>query len=167
VCSYGSVRAGINNACSIQLLVRSFMTGSRAAHTRNIWDHVESYVTHTSWPISRLFFYSPKIKLIISLLDPQPLLLVLTMLILVASARQAPYLACLRVLRLAIRPSSGAPDQGQTLDVWGDIQQMSTRRCQWHFYAEKSPSHPGRKSCTNKDIAGGICAMILDHMDKK
>ncbi len=26
----------------------------------------------------------------------------------------------------------GAPDQGQTLDVWGDIQQMSTRRCQWH-----------------------------------
>ncbi len=61
----------------------------------------------------------------------------------------------------------GTPGQGQTLDVWGDIQQMSTRRCQWHFFAEKSPSHPGRKSCTNKDIAGGISAMILDHTDKK
>ncbi len=106
MCSYGSVRAEINNACSVQLLVRSFATGSRAAHTQNIWDHIESYVTHTSWPVSRLFFYLPKIKLIISFLDPQPLLLIITMLILVASTRQAPYLACLRVLRLAIRPRS-------------------------------------------------------------
>jgi hypothetical protein len=38
-------------------------------------------------------------------LDHQPLL-VLTTLILVASARQTPYLACLRVLRLAIWPRS-------------------------------------------------------------
>ena len=60
----------------------------------------------------------------------------------------------------------GAPDQGQTLDVWGDIQQMSTQRCQWHSYVKKSPSYPGRKSCTNKDITGGISAMILDHTDR-
>jgi hypothetical protein len=32
---------------------------------------------------------------------------------------------------------------------------------------EKSPSHPGRKSFTNKDIPGGISAMILDQTDKK
>ncbi len=38
-------------------------------------------------------------------MDHQPLL-VLTTLIVVASARQAPYLPCLRVLRLAIRPRS-------------------------------------------------------------
>ncbi len=43
--------------------------------------------------------------IIVSFLDHQPLL-VLTTLKLVASARQAPYLACLRVLRLAIRPRS-------------------------------------------------------------
>ncbi len=35
-------------------------------NTQNIWDHVEFYVTHTSGSISRLFFYLPKIKLIIS-----------------------------------------------------------------------------------------------------
>ncbi len=50
-----------------------------------------------------------KPKLIISFLDHQPLL-ILTTLILVASARQAPYLACLRVLRLAIRPRSQFQD---------------------------------------------------------
>ncbi len=25
---------------------------SDTAHTQNIWDHVESYATHTSWPVS-------------------------------------------------------------------------------------------------------------------
>ncbi len=60
----------------------------------------------------------------------------------------------------------GVPDQGQMLDVWGGIQQMSTLRWQWHSYAEKSPPHPGIKSCTNKDIARGISAMILDHTDR-
>ncbi len=60
----------------------------------------------------------------------------------------------------------GTPDQGQMLDVWGSIQQMSTLRWRWHSYAEKSPPHPGMKSCTSKDIAKGISAMILDHTDR-
>ncbi len=60
----------------------------------------------------------------------------------------------------------GASDQGQMIDVWGGIQQMSTLRWQWHSYMEKSPPHPGMKSCTSKDITGGISAMILDHTDR-
>jgi hypothetical protein len=60
----------------------------------------------------------------------------------------------------------GAPDQGLTLDVWGGIQQMSTLRWRWHSYVEKSPPQPGMKSCTSKDIAGEISAMILDHTDR-
>jgi hypothetical protein len=31
---------------------------------------------------------------------------------------------------------------------------------------EKSPSQPGMKSLTSKDIARGISAMILDHTDR-
>ena len=61
----------------------------------------------------------------------------------------------------------GAPDQGQTLEVWGGIQQMSTLRWPWHSYAEKSSPQPGMKSCTSKDSVGGISAMVLDHMDRE
>ncbi len=59
----------------------------------------------------------------------------------------------------------GMPDQGQTLDVWGDIQQISTLRWRWHSYVEKSPPQPGIKSLTDKDIIGGISATILVHTD--
>ncbi len=85
----------------------------------------------------------------------------------VISCRKPPSYVLYKGTYVPYDGTFGAPDQGQTLDVWGDIQQMSTRRCQWHSYSEKSPSHPGRKSCTNKDIAGGISAMMLDHTDKK
>ncbi len=72
-------------------------------------DHVGFYMIHAF--LDSLVkgylasFSSANLKLIISFLDHQPLL-VLTMLILVDSAQQAPYLACLQVLRLAIRPRS-------------------------------------------------------------
>ncbi len=70
------------------------------------------------------------------------------------------------LINVPYKRTFGTPDQGQTLDVWGGIQQMSTLRWRWHSYAEKSSPHPGRKSCTNQDIAGGISAMILDHTDR-
>ncbi len=55
--------------------------------------------------------------------------------------------------------------KGQMLDVWGDIQQMSTLGWRWHSYAEKSSPQPGMKSWTGKDITGGIRATILVHTD--
>ncbi len=55
------------------------------------------------------------------------------------------------------------PTNGQTLDVWGDIQQMSTLGWRQHSYVEKSPPQPGMKFWTGKGINRGIRATILVH----
>ncbi len=88
-----------------------------------------------------------------------------------SNADQSPIVSCLDMYRTNVLMYHTMVllahlTKGQTLDVWGGIQQMSTLRWRWHSYAEKSPPQPGMKSCTSKDIAGGISAMILDHTDR-
>ncbi len=75
VCSYGSVRAGISDgSTSTSILYIDSSTGCWIRCNRhlchhncthpNIWDRVESYAAHTSWPVSWFFICLPKIKLI-------------------------------------------------------------------------------------------------------
>ncbi len=68
--------------------------------------------------------------------------------------------------KVSYRRTFGMPDQGQMLDVWGDIQQMSTLRWQWHSYAETSSPQPAGNLEQERYRWIGISARILDHMDR-